>query len=103
MPWVAFKMLTGNRGKYLGITLVVCVAALRIAQLSSICCGLMLLTTSQIRDIEGAKIWVMDSNVEFIDDIKPMSENELLRVRGVSGVDWAVRLYKGLSRARLAN
>jgi putative ABC transport system permease protein len=103
MPWVAFKMLTGNRGKYLGIILGVAFAALLIAQQSSIFCGLMLLTTSQIRDIEGAKIWVMDSNVEFIDDIKPMSENELLRVRGVPGVDWAVRLYKGLSRARLAN
>jgi len=63
----------------------------------------MLLTTSQILDIEGADIWVMDPNVQFIDDIKPMSENDLYRVRGVPGVEWAVRLYKGLSRARLAD
>jgi putative ABC transport system permease protein len=45
----------------------------------------------------------MDRNVQFIDDIKPLSENDLYRVRGVPGVEWAVRLYKGLSRARLAN
>jgi putative ABC transport system permease protein len=43
----------------------------------------------------------MDANVQFIDDIKPMSEVELYRVRGVNGVDWAVRLYKGLTRGRL--
>lgn len=101
MNWVALKMLTGNRGKYLGIVLGVTFAALLIAQQGSIFCGLMLLTTSQIQDIGGADLWVMDSNVQFIDDIKPLSESDLYRVRGVPGVDWAVRLYKGLSRARL--
>ena len=45
----------------------------------------------------------MDPNVQFIDDIKPLSENDLYRVRGVPGVQWAVRLYKGLTRARLAD
>jgi putative ABC transport system permease protein len=103
MNWVALKMLTGNRGKYLGIILGVTFAALLIAQQSSIFWGLMLMTTSQVRDIEGADIWVMDPNVQFVDDIKPMSENDLYRVRGVPGVKWAVRLYKGLSRAKLAN
>jgi putative ABC transport system permease protein len=43
----------------------------------------------------------MDPNMQYVDDIKPISENELYRVRGTSGVEWAVRLYKGLSRARL--
>ena len=60
MSWVAIKMLTGNRGKYIGIILGVAFAALLIAQQASIFCGLMLLTTSQIKDIEGADIWVMD-------------------------------------------
>jgi putative ABC transport system permease protein len=102
MTWVALQMLTGNRGKYIGIILGVAFAALLIAQQSSIFCGLMRLTTSQIQDIQGADIWVMDPNIQFVDDIKPMSENDLYRVRGVEGVQWAVRLYKGLSRARLA-
>jgi putative ABC transport system permease protein len=94
-------MLTGDRAKYFGIVFGVAFAALLIAQQSSIFCGLMLMTTSQIRDIQGADIWVMDPDVQFIDDIKPLSENELYRVRGVPGVAWGVRLYKGLSRARL--
>jgi putative ABC transport system permease protein len=101
MNWVALKMLTGDKAKYLGIVFGVSFAALLMAQQSSIFCGLMRNTTSQIRDIQGADLWVMDKNVQFVDDTKPLSENSLYRVRGVDGVKWAVRLYKGLARARL--
>jgi putative ABC transport system permease protein len=101
VSWIALKMLTGNRGKYLGIILGIAFASLLIAQQASIFCGLMLQTSGQIRDIQGASIWVMDPNVQFSDDVKPLSENDLYRVRGVSGVSWAVRLYKGLTRSRL--
>ncbi|QDU21483.1 ABC transporter permease [Urbifossiella limnaea] len=103
MNWVALKMLTGDRTKYFGIVFGVSFAALLMAQQSAIFCGLMRNTTSQIRDIQGADLWVMDKNVQFIDDVKPLSENDLYRVRGVPGVKWAVRLYKGLGRARLTD
>ena len=101
MHWIALKMLTGNPGKFTSIVMGIAFSSLLIAQQSSIFCGLMRLTASQIRDIRGADIWVMDPNVQFVDDIKPMSENELYRVRGVPGVLWAERLYKGLTRAKL--
>ncbi|MGL5097779.1 MAG: FtsX-like permease family protein [Planctomycetia bacterium] len=103
MNWIALKMLTGDRSKFLGIVFGISFAALLMGQQSSIFCGLMLNTTSQIRDIQGATLWIMDRNVQFIDDIKPLSDNDLYRVRGVSGVQWAVRLYKGMTRARLEN
>ena len=101
MLWIAWKMLIGNRVKYLGIVFGVVFAALLIAQQSSIFCGLMLLTISQIRDTQGPDIWVMDKNVQYVDDIKPLSDTELFRVKGVPGVEWAVRFYKGIARARL--
>jgi len=101
MLWIAWKMLTGNRVKYLGIIFGVLFAALLVAQQSSIFCGLMFLTVSQIRDVEGPDIWVMDRNVEFIDDIKPLADTDLFRVKGVPGVDWAVPFYKGIARARM--
>jgi putative ABC transport system permease protein len=101
MAWIALKMLTGNRGKYVAIIVGIAFAALLISHQASIFCGLMLMTTSQIQDIRGADIWVMDPNVQFVDDIKPLSGNDVYRVRGVPGVHWAVHLYKGLSRARL--
>lgn len=94
-------MLIGNRAKYLGIVFGVAFAALLIAQQSSIFCGLMALTVSQILDVEGAGVWVMDPKVKYVDDVKPMADTHLYRVRGVPGVDWAVRLYKGIARARL--
>ncbi|MBL7194435.1 MAG: FtsX-like permease family protein [Pirellulales bacterium] len=101
MIWIAWKMLIGNRGKYLGIVFGIVFAALLIAQQSSIFCGLMSLTVSQILDVPGASIWVMDDNVQFVDDIKPLADTSLFRVKGVPGVDWAVRFYKGIARARL--
>ena len=55
----------------------------------------------QITDITGADLWVMDPAVRYIDDVKPMLENNLYRVRGVEGVLWAVPLYKGQARAKI--
>lgn len=101
MLWLALRILTGDLAKYVGMVFGISFASLLIAQQASIFCGLMSFTASQINDIRGASLWVMDENVRFIDDVKPMSENELLRVRGVPGVHWAVRLYKGLARARM--
>ena len=101
MLWIAWKMLVGNRVKYLGIVFGVVFAAVLIAQQASIFCGLMSLTVSQIRDVEGPGIWVMDRHVQYVDDVKPLSDNELFRVKSVPGVEWAVRFYKGIARARL--
>jgi putative ABC transport system permease protein len=93
-------MLIGDRAKYFGIVFGVTFAALLMTQQAAVFWGLMTNTTSQIRDIEEADIWVMDPNVRFVDDIKPLSDDDLYRVRGVPGVQWAVRLYKGQARAR---
>jgi len=101
MRWIALKMLTGDRAKFYGIVLGLTFASLLITQQGSIFWGLMLRTSGQIMDITGADLWVMDNNVRFIDDVKPMLENELYRVRGVEGVLWAVPLYKGIGRAKL--
>jgi putative ABC transport system permease protein len=100
MSWIALKMLMGDRAKYFGIVFGVAFAALLMTQQASIFWGLMNNTTSQIQDVEGADIWVMDPNVRFVDDVKPLSDDDLYRVRGVPGVAWAVRLYKGQARAR---
>ena len=101
MSWIAIKMLMGDRAKFLGIVMGLTFAALLITQQGSIFCGLMLRTCGQITDITGADLWVMDPAVRYIDDVKPMLENNLNRVRGVEGVLWAVPLYKGNARAKI--
>jgi putative ABC transport system permease protein len=60
-------------------------------------------TVGFIFDTPQPDLWVMDRMVQFVDDIKPMADTKLLQVRGVEGIEWAVPLYKGSIRARLAN
>ncbi|WP_437200696.1 ABC transporter permease [Planctomicrobium sp. SH664] len=103
MAWIGFKMLFGDRVKLLGIVLGITFAALLIAQQASIFCGLMLLTTSAIRDLRDAPLWVMDSNMENIDNIKPLRDMDLQRVRGVPEIAWAVPFFKGQAESRLPN
>lgn len=103
MNTVAFKMLTGDRAKYIGIVMGITFASLLITQQGAIFTGLMARTYGFLTDIGQADIWVMDSKVQFIDDIKPLQDTELYRVRGVEGVGWAMPLYKGLLRVRLSN
>jgi putative ABC transport system permease protein len=98
---IALKMLMGDRGKYFGILLGLTFASFLITQQMSIFCGLMTRTYGFITDSGLADLWVMDPKVQFVDDIKPMQDTQLLRVRGVEGVEWAVPLYKGLLKARL--
>ena len=101
MSWIALKMLTGNRAKYYAIIFGISFACMLMTQQSSIFVGLMRNTSSQIRDIQGADVWVMDPSVQFIEDVTPLTENDLYRVRGVPGVKWAVVLFKSMATAQL--
>lgn len=102
MYYVAFKMLIGDTAKYLGIIVGVTFAALIMTQQPSIFVGLMSRTYSFIEGIGYPDLWVMDPKVRYVDDTKPLQDTQLLRVRGVEGVKWAVPLYKGNVRARTA-
>ena len=103
MTWIALKMLFGDRPKYLGIVAGIAFAALLIAQQASIFCGLLLRTTAQIQDIADADIWITDPGVQYVDELKPLREDDIYKIKGVPGVAWAVRLYKGQGRMKLGD
>jgi putative ABC transport system permease protein len=103
MNLIALKMLVGDRAKYLGIIMGLTFASLLITQQLAIFFGLMARSYGAITDLGYPDIWVMDPKVQFIDDVKPLQDTELDRVRGVAGVEWATPLYKGMIKARLAN
>jgi len=103
MNVIALKMLVGDRAKYVGIIVGLTFATLLMTQQAAIFVGLMARTFGFITDTGLPDIWVMDAKVQFIDDVKPMQDTQLLRVRSVEGVEWAVPLYKGLLKARLDN
>lgn len=94
-------MLTQDKAKFLGLIISLSFSALIITQQAAIFFGLMIRTYSSIADTAQAEIWVMDSNVRYIDDVKPLRDTDLYRVRSIEGVEWAVPLFKGLIRARL--
>ncbi|MGY6213538.1 ABC transporter permease [Methylolobus aquaticus] len=100
---IALKMLMGDRGKYLGIIMGLTFASLIMTQQPAIFVGLIMRSYSFITDLGLPDIWVMDPEVQWVDDIKPLQDTELYRVRGVAGVAWAMPLYKGLLKARLPN
>ena len=103
MNWVAWKMLTGDRTKYLGIVFGVAFGSVLIAHQTSIFVSLMRRTVSQILDVADADVWVMNENVQSVDELRPLADSEINVVRGVPGVAWAVGLYKGMVTARQPN
>ncbi len=103
MIHIALKMLMGDRGKYLGIVMGLTFASLIMTQQPAIFLGLVARSYSFISDVGLPDIWVMDVKVQFVDDIKPLQDTELYRVRGISGVEWAMPMYKGLLKARLVD
>jgi putative ABC transport system permease protein len=103
MSWIALRMLMGDRSKYVGLIFGITFATLLMSQQVSIFVGIIGRTASQVSDVRDADIWVMDDKVRFIDEVPALPDTDLHRVRGVPGVEWAVRLYKGQVRARLAD
>src|SRR2546423_11394794 len=103
MNLIALKMLMGDRAKYIGIIIGLTFASLLITQQAGIFVGLMSRTYGAIEDLRLPDIWVMNKEVQFIDDVKPLQDTQLSRVRGVERVEWAVPLYKGLIKSRLEN
>jgi putative ABC transport system permease protein len=103
MVWIALKMLMGDKGKYFAIIFGVSFACFLIAEQSATFCGIMLRTSGQIHDIHGADVWVMNTGVRYVDDLKALSDNDVFRVRSVPGVAWAVHLYHGQAQAQLAD
>jgi putative ABC transport system permease protein len=103
MNHIALKMLFGDRGKYFGIVMGLTFASLIMTQQPAVFLGILARTYSFISDTGLPDIWVMDAKVQFVDDIKPLQDTELYRVRGISGVEWAMPLYKGMLKARLTD
>ena len=82
MTWIAIKMLVGDRLKYVALVAGMAFAALLITQQASILVGFAERMGAWVRDTSAGDLWVMDAQVEFTEDIKPMLETSLGRVRG---------------------
>lgn len=102
MYLIALKMLFGDRARYLMLVSSLAFCSLLMNQQSSVFTGLMLWTTATLQNTQ-AKIWVMDPKVEQVNEVKPMRDTDLARVRSVKGVSWAVPFYFSLQQAKLVD
>ncbi|HLP85458.1 MAG TPA: ABC transporter permease [Phycisphaerales bacterium] len=100
---LAIKMIMGDRLKYLGLLIGLAFAATLITQQASIFMGYTRRTWAFIDDTPHADIWVMDEQVRFTEDSKPLQDVVLYRTRGVPGVDWAMPMYRAQLPVRLAD
>ena len=100
MHLIALKMLTGDRAKYLGLIFAIAFCTFLLENQTSIFAGILRRTGSQILDVTEANIWVMDPKTEYFEQTKALKDTDVNRVRGVEGVQWAVRLFKGNPVAR---
>lgn len=98
---IALQMLFGDRGKYITMVVGVIFATLIMTQQPAILIGFLSHTYSFIHNISLPDIWVMDPDVQFVEEHKPMKGTILWRVKGIAGVQWAVPLFKNFMRAKL--
>ena len=98
MNFVALRMLTGDRAKYLGLIFAIAFCTFLLENQTSIFASILKRTGSQILDVTDADVWVMDGKTEYFEQTKALKDTDLTRVRGVNGVEWAVKLFKGSSR-----
>lgn len=87
--WVAIRMLTGDRVKFIGLVFGVAFSTLLITQQLTIFVNLLMRGGAAAAEVSTANVWVMDPVSRTTDVIYPMPATALDRVRSVPGVAYA--------------
>jgi putative ABC transport system permease protein len=100
MYHLALKILFADRAKYIMLISGLTFAALLMTQQAGVFFGILDWTNGNLKNMR-APIWVVDPKVEQANEIKPMRDTDVSRVRTVNSVEWAVPMYWGILQARL--
>jgi putative ABC transport system permease protein len=103
MNWVAIRMLTGDRVKFLGLVFGIAFSTLLITQQLTLFVGLIQRGGAAVEAVPTANVWVMDPATQTPDVIYPMSATALDRVRSVRGVAYASPLIRAGATIRTAD
>jgi putative ABC transport system permease protein len=93
MSRVGLGMLFGAGGKYASLIFGLSFAVLLITQQVAIFLGVLQRSTGPLQNIGAAAIWVASEQTVYVDMVRGMQEQELLRVRSVPGVKWAEPMF----------
>ena len=100
---VAFKMLLGDRAKYVGLLFGITFTSFLVTFAASYFCGFMTRGFALIAENPTADVWAMDPAVDSAEQTANMPDSVLDRVRSVSGVLSAVPLALGTADVRFPN
>lgn len=100
MNWVAIRMLTGDRVKFLGLVFGIAFSTLLITQQLTIFMNLIFRGGVAVQEVSTADIWVMDPASRTADVIFPMPITALDRVRAVPGVAYAAPMLRSNATIR---
>jgi putative ABC transport system permease protein len=98
--WVAIRMLTGDRVKFIGLIFGIAFSTLLITQQLTLFVGLIQRGGTAVEAVPTANVWVMDPATQTADVIYPMPATALDRVRSVRGVAYASPLIRAVATIR---
>ncbi len=97
---LALKLLLGDRGKFLTLVIGITFAVFLMMLMTSMFFGIIQHSAANIINT-GARIWVMDPDVQTPQNSIPMPDYVLDVVRSIPGVEYAVPLYVGAGLVHL--
>ena len=100
MTWIALRMLTGDRMKFLGLVFGIAFSTLLITQQLTIFVNLLGRGATAVYNIQTVDLWVMDPVSRTPDVVFPMPATALDKVRSVEGVAWAVPHLRSVAAVR---
>jgi putative ABC transport system permease protein len=90
MNWIALRMLTGDRQKFIGLIFGIAFSTLLITQQLTIFVNLISRGASAVYNVGTVDLWAMDPASRTTDVSFPLPSTALDKVRSVQGVAWAV-------------
>ena len=100
MTWIAIRMLTGDRMKFLGLVFGIAFSTLLITQQLTIFVNLIGRGATPVYNVGTVDLWVMDPVSRTPDVVFPMPATALDKVRSVPGVAWAVPHLRSVASVR---
>src|SRR5882724_7171438 len=76
MNFVALRMLTGDRAKYLGLIFAIAFCTFLLENQTSIFASILKRTGSQIVDVTDADVWVMDAKTKYFEQTKALKDTD---------------------------
>lgn len=102
MTDVALQMLYGDRSKYALLVSGIAFSVVLMAQGLAMLIGIVGFSSATLDNIRSP-IWVVMPTVEQVEDIQPMRDTDVDRVRSVAGVAWAAPLSMGNAQGRVTS